>query len=248
MATEIRGRVALISGASRGIGAAIARRLAAAGAAVAVGYGESRAPAEHLAAELAAAHGVRAVAVGGNLTDPEQVAAMARATAQALGPVDILVSNAGIAKRQSFEEITVEDWDDTMALNLRAAFLLAQRLAPDMRNRRWGRIVFISSAAAFTGGIIGPHYTASKAALIGLAHALAKPLAPHGVTVNAVAPALIGQTGMIPGGPEDERLLANVPVGRFGKPEEVADAVFMLVANPFITAQTIAVDGGLYPR
>ena len=231
---DLNGRVALVTGATRGIGAAIARSLAEAGADVAVGYGKNRESAEKLASELEDLGSKRTVVVGGNLADPAQVSEMAHATEETLGPVDVLVSNAGIAKRQSFEEITVEDWDQTMDVNL--------------RDRGWGRIVLVSSTAAFTGGIVGAHYTSSKAALIGLAHALARPLAPHGVTVNAVAPALIEQTGMIPGDAEDKKRLGGVPVGRFGKPEEVAEAVLMLVSNPFITAQTVSVDGGLYPR
>ena len=245
---DLNGRVALVTGATRGIGATIARRLAEAGADVAVGYGGDRESAEKLASALEDSASKRALVVGDDLADPAQVSEMARTTEEMLGPVDILVSNAGIAKRQGFEQITVEDWDQTINVNLRAAFLLAQRLAPGMRERGWGRIVFVSSAAAFTGGIVGAHYTSSKAALIGLAHALARPLAPHGVTVNAVAPALIEQTGMIPGDAEDEKRLVGVPVGRFGKPEEVAEAVLMLVSNPFITAQTVSVDGGLHPR
>lgn len=248
MELSLEGKVALVTGASRGIGAAVARRLAEAGADVAVGYGGDRGSAQKLVSEIEGM-GRRAVAIGSDLADPAQVSGLASGAEETLGPVDILVSNAGIARRQSFEEIAVEDWDETMNVNLRAAFLVAQRLAPGMRERGWGRIVFVSSVAAFTGGIIGPHYTASKAALIGLAHALAAPLAPHGVTVNAVAPALIAQTGMISGdGEEEKRAAGRIPVGRFGKPEEVAEAVLMLAANPFVTAQTVSVDGGLYPR
>ena len=136
-----------------------------------------------------------------------------------------------------------------MDVNLRPAFLLAKRLAPGMRGREWGRIVFISSVAAFTGGIVGPHYTTSKAGLIGLVHALAGPLAPHGVTVNAVAPALIEGGETLPGNDESRRQLAGrVPIGRLGSPEEVAEAVLSIVCNPFITAQTVSVDGGMHPR
>ena len=136
-----------------------------------------------------------------------------------------------------------------MNVNLRPAFLLAKRLAPGMRGREWGRMVFISSVAAFTGGIVGPHYTTSKAGLIGLARALAGPLAPHDVTVNAVAPALIEGGETLPGDEESRRQLAElIPVGRLGSSEEVAEAVLSLVSNPFITAQTISVDGGMHPR
>jgi 3-oxoacyl-[acyl-carrier protein] reductase len=245
---NLDGRVALVTGASRGIGAAIARRLAEVGVNVAVGYGSDRASAEEQTASISRM-GRRAVAVGGDVSDPAALEEMAGTVEAELGPVDILINNAGIAPQQDLEEITAEDWDRVMDVNLRPAFLLAKRLAPAMRERQWGRIVFVSSVAAFTGGIVGPHYTTSKAGLIGLAHALAGPLAPYGVTVNAVAPALIEGGETLPGDEESRRQLAGlVPVGRLGKPEEVAEAVLLLVSNPFITAQTVSVDGGMHPR
>jgi 3-oxoacyl-[acyl-carrier protein] reductase len=245
---DLNGRVALVTGASRGIGAAIARQLAEVGADVAVGYESDRTAAEEQTASISGM-GRRAVAVGGDVSDPAALEEMAGIVESELGPVDILVSNAGIAPQQSLEEITVEDWDRVMDVNLRPAFLLAKRFVPGMREREWGRIVFISSVAAFTGGIVGPHYTTSKAGLIGLARALAGPLAPHGVTVNAVAPALIEGGETLPGDEESRRQLAGrVPVGRLGRSEEVAEAVLALVSNPFITAQTISVDGGMHPR
>lgn len=161
----------------------------------------------------------------------------------------MLVSNAGIAPQGELEEISVEDWDRVMKVNLRPAFLLAKRVVPGMRERGWSRIVFVSSVAAFTGGIVGPYYTASKAALIGPARSLAASLAPHGVTVNAVAPALIEGGGTLPGSEEERHGLAeNVPVGRLGTAEEAARAVVSLVENPFVTAQTLSVDGGMHPR
>lgn len=245
---DLEGRVALVTGASRGIGAAIARRLAEVGADVAVGYGSDRAAAEEQTGSISGM-GRRAVAVGGDVSDPAALEEMVSTVEAELGPVDILISNAGIAPQQDLEEITTEDWDRVMDVNLRSAFLLAKRLAPGMRERGWGRIVLVSSVAAFTGGIVGPHYTASKAGLIGLARALAGPLAPHGVTVNAVAPALIEGGETLPGDEESRRQLAELlPVGRLGSPEEVAEAVLLLVSNPFITAQTISVDGGMHPR
>lgn len=245
---DLEGRVALVTGASRGIGAAVARRMAEAGADVAVGYGSDEAAADRVAGEIRASDR-RAVAVGGDLTDPATVEEMARETEALLGPVDVLVSNAGIAPSQGLEEITVEDWDRVMEVNLRPVFLLARRLTPGMRERGWGRVVLVSSVAAFTGGIVGPHYTASKAALVGLARALAAPLAPHGVTVNAVAPALIEGGETLPGDAESRTKLAErVPVGRLGRPKEVAETVHALVINPFVTAQTVSVDGGMHPR
>jgi len=241
-------RVALVTGASRGIGSAIAGRLAEVGVDVAVGYTNDRAAAEEQTARISRM-GRRAMAVGSDVSDPSAVEEMVGKVEAELGSVDILISNAGIAPQQSLEEITVEDWDRVMDVNLRSAFLLAKRLAPGMHERKWGRMVFVSSVAAFTGGIVGAHYTTSKAGLIGLVHALAGPLAPHGVTVNAVAPALIEGGETLPGDEESRRQLAElVPVGRLGSPEEVAEAVLSLVSNSFITAQTVSVDGGMYPR
>jgi len=248
----LEGHVALVTGASRGIGAAIAAGLAREGADVAVGYESDRDAASVVVSRIERV-GRRVVAVDGDLRNPAAVERICDEAENSLGPVDVLVSNAGIAPRQQLEEILVEDWDKVMEVNLRPAFLLAKRLAPGMRERGWGRIVFVSSVAAFTGGLVGPHYTASKAALIGLTRSLGPSLAPHGVTVNAVAPALIEGGGMLPGGSDaegqtHERLAARLPVGRLGRPEEVAQAVCSLVINPFITSQTVSVDGGMHPR
>jgi 3-oxoacyl-[acyl-carrier protein] reductase len=163
-----------------------------------------------------------------------------------LGPVDVLVSNAGVGRRQSLDELSVGEFDETLAVNLRAPFLLAQRALPEMRERRFGRVLFVSSVAAFTGGIVGPHYAASKAGLHGLTHFLASRVAPSGVTVNAIAPALITGTGMLPGDPE--QLRQQVPVGRLGTPEEVADLALSILRNPYLTNQVVSLDGGIHPR
>src|ERR687889_814776 len=178
---DLSGRIALVTGASRGIGAAIARRLAEVGADVAVGYASNRTAAEEQTACISGM-GRRAVAVGSDVSDPAALEEMAGIVEAELGSVDILISNAGIAPQQSLEEITVEDWDRVMDVNLRPAFLLAKQLAPGMRGREWGRIVFISSVAAFTGGSGGTPSTASKAGLIRPLHALARSLPPYCVT------------------------------------------------------------------
>ncbi len=244
---NLEGRTALVTGASRGIGQAIVLRLAEAGIDVAVGFGQERSAADALA-ERIRQMGRRALAIGADLSDPAQVLHMVDRAEAELGPIDILVSNAGIGPRQALEEISIEDWDRLMNVNVRPSFLLAQRLAPAMRQRGWGRIILMSSVAAFVGGIIGPHYATSKAALLGLTHALAGPLAPHGVTVNAVAPALI-ETDMMPSGPAArQQIAARIPVGRLGRAEEVAEVVLSLIANPYITNQTFSVDGGVHPR
>jgi 3-oxoacyl-[acyl-carrier protein] reductase len=189
--------------------------------------------------------GRRAVVAYGDLSQPADVQALVNKAEAQAGPIDILVSNAGMGNHKRLEDITVEEWDQTLQVNLRAAFLLAQRITPRMRERRWGRVIFVSSVAAFTGGIVGPHYAASKAGLLGLMHSLATSLAPHGVTVNAVAPALIAETGMLPGA--EQELVPRIPVGRLGKPEDVVEAIMMLVVNSYMTNHTVLVDGGMYP-
>jgi 3-oxoacyl-[acyl-carrier protein] reductase len=158
----------------------------------------------------------------------------------------VLVANAGLGRTQSLEDVSSEDFDEMLAVNLRAPFLLAQRTLPGMRERAFGRVLFMSSVAAFTGGIVGPHYAASKAGLHGLTHFLATRVAADGVTVNALAPALIVDTGLLPGDPE--QLSQLVPVGRLGRPEEVADLAIGMLRNPYLTNQVISLDGGIHPR
>jgi 3-oxoacyl-[acyl-carrier protein] reductase len=238
-------KVALITGASGGIGQAIARRLAAAGASVALAYGANPKPAEKLADELAVRDG-HALAVGADLRRPGAPEELLAEVEPQLGSIDILVAAAGLGRQQALDEISVEDFDEMLAVNLRAPFLLAQRTIPGMQARGFGRVLFVSSVAAFTGGIVGPHYAASKAGLHGLTHFLATRVAREGVTVNAIAPALITDTGMLPGEPEELR--ARVPVGRLGQPDEVADLALAMLRNPYLTNQVVSVDGGMHPR
>jgi 3-oxoacyl-[acyl-carrier protein] reductase len=239
------GRVALVTGGSGGIGRALVLRLAAEGAAVAVGYGANAEAAHNTAADVISAGG-RAVAVGSDLRRSESAAELVDAVQEALGPIDVLVGNAGLGVARPFEEVSSEDFDEMIAVNLRAPFLLAQRTLPGMRERRFGRVLFMSSIAAFTGGIVGPHYAASKAGLHGLTHFLAARFAPFGVTVNALAPALIAETGMLPGDPQ--QLRKQIPVGRLGRPAEVADLALSILRNPYLANQVISIDGGMYPR
>jgi 3-oxoacyl-[acyl-carrier protein] reductase len=241
----LTGKVALVTGASGGIGRAIALALASAGASVAIGYGANDAAAHHLAGQITAAGG-RAAALSADLAYPAEIARLAEEAEEAFGQVDVLVSNAGAGRRQPLEAISVSDFDDTIAVNLRAPFLLAQRVLPQMARRHFGRVLFLSSVAAFTGGIVGPHYAASKAGLHGLTHSLAARFADDGITVNAIAPALITDTGMLPGEPDELR--QRVPVGRLGRPAEVADLALAVLRNPYLTSQVISLDGGMYPH
>ena len=236
---DITGRVALVTGASRGLGRAIAKVLAGAGARAVINYRRERAAAEELAREL----GPSALAVQADVAVAADVQRLIETATAKLGPIAILVNNAGIARPQQVENITEKDWDDLVDINLKSCFLVTQAALPAMRAARWGRIVNISSVAAHVGGVVGPHYAASKAGMIGLTHSYAHLLVKEGITANAISPALI-DTDMV-----RANLNATpdrIPVGRFGRSEEVADVVLMLVRNGYITGQTIHVNGGWY--
>src|SRR4051794_6986758 len=239
--------VSLVTGGSRGIGRAVALRLARDGHDVAVGYASNGEAAEAVAEEVRAS-GRRAITCGADLADPAAADALVDAVEVELGPVEILVANAGAnTPGRRVEEIALEEWDRLHAVNLRAPFLLARRVLPGMERRGFGRIVLLSSVAAYTGGIIGAHYASSKAGLHGLAHSLSQQGAGARVTVNVVAPALI-ESDMLPADPEvRERLAASLPVGRLGTADEVADLVAAVVRNAFVTNQSFLVDGGLHP-
>ncbi|HKU08975.1 MAG TPA: SDR family NAD(P)-dependent oxidoreductase [Bradyrhizobium sp.] len=241
MATgNLRGHVALVTGGSRGIGAAIVKTLGEAGCAVAVNYRERAAEAEAFAKEIVRAGG-GAIAIGADVSKADAVTAMVERTASELGPIDILVNNAGIAIVRGVDDLSEADFDQTMLVNLKSAFLCTQAVLPGMRAKKWGRIVNISSGAARGAGAIGPHYNASKAGVEGLTRGYAARLVKEGITVNAVAPSLI-ETDMMKGQPQ---LVSRIPLGRFGSPEEVAKAVMMLIDNPYMTGQTIAMSGGM---
>ncbi len=240
MTDTLRGRTALVTGGSRGIGAAIAKDLAAAGATVAVNY---RAQAEQANAliELVRSAGGKAVALQADVSQAAEVAKMVERVKSEFGPIDILINNAGIAITRAIEDLTEADFDQTIAVNLKSVFLCTQAVLPMMRQRKWGRIVNISSGAARGAGAIGPHYNASKAGMEGLTRGYAARLVKEGITVNAVAPSLI-ETDMMRGQPG---LVGRIPIGRFGRPEEVARAVMMLIDNPYMTGQTVAMSGGM---
>jgi 3-oxoacyl-[acyl-carrier protein] reductase len=239
---DLGGRVALVTGGSRGIGRAIALALAGAGAGVAVNYQHRRAAAEEVAASIRQM-GRQASAVQADVSLSSDVLRLAETTQAELGPISILVNNAGVARPQPLAEITEQDWDAVVDANLKSSFLVTQACLEGMRARRWGRIINISSVAAHLGGVVGPHYAASKAGMIGLAHYYALALVKDGITVNTISPALI-ETEMVTSNPKARPDL--IPVGRFGRPEEVADIVVMLVRNAYITGQTIHANGGWY--
>ncbi len=240
--------LALITGGSRGIGAATAVRLARDGHDIAVAYGSSAEAAERVADEVRAL-GRAAGTFAAEMADAAAPSALVSEVERELGPVEILIANAGINEPvgQDPRKIDTATWDRVMAINLRAPFLLARAAIGGMIERSFGRIVLLSSVAAYTGGIVGPHYAASKAGLHGLAHSLSQLAAGHGVTVNVVAPALIATDMM----PTDEQsvgeLARRIPVGRLGHADEVADLIAAIVGNAYLTNQSILIDGGIRP-
>ena len=239
---SLSGLVALVTGASRGIGREVSLALAREGAAVAVNC-KSRLDLAEEVRGLIRDMGRRAMVVAADVSRPEDVDRLVATVKAELGPVDILVNNAGIARPQALEDISLNDWNEVLAANLTSAFMLTQAVLPDMRAKGFGRIVNISSVAAQLGGVVGPHYAASKAGMLGLTHGFATFLAREGITVNAVAPALIesDMARQLPPSVKD-----RVPMGRLGLPPEVALAVVMLVQNGFMTGQTVNVNGGMY--
>ncbi|KAI1107396.1 NAD(P)-binding protein [Jackrogersella minutella] len=250
---EISGRLALITGASGGIGSASARDLWVQGASLALTFFHNRQPVDELADELRQSAGEhRRISVHmvdtGSAEDIERLFRDIKEQHGQDGP-DILVSNAGYGKRRNgILDVSLEEFDYTINVNLRASFILTKLSIPHMEAQGWGRIIFISSIAAYGGGINACHYAASKAGLTGLMKNLAMKHAKVGITVNDVAPAMIGETGMIPdekfveGTPGDVR---NIPVGRLGTPQECANVVTMLCKTGYLTGQSILLSGGL---
>ena len=236
------GKIALVTGGSRGIGSASCITLARAGCDVAVNFRTNAAEAQKVCAEIRAL-GRSAIAVQADVSKTDEVERMVAEVTETLGTVDILVNNAGITRPQKIEDITENDWDELIDANLKSAFLVTQAVLPAMRTRRWGRIINMSSVAAQTGGLVGPHYAASKAGMLGLTHSYAGLLAKEGITVNTIAPALIA-TAMVMANPRATPEV--IPVGRFGTVDEVAEVVVTLAKDAYITGQTINVNGGWY--
>jgi 3-oxoacyl-[acyl-carrier protein] reductase len=237
---DLNGHTALVTGASRGIGAAIAIALAEAGAAIAVNYRERADEADAVVAKIRE-FGGRATGIAADVSQAAAVAKMVDLASSALGAIDILVNNAGLAIVRNIDDLTESDFDRTIAVNLKSAFLCTRAVLPAMRAKKWGRIVNISSGAARGAGAFGVHYYASKAGMEGLTRGYAARLVKEGITVNAVAPSLI-ETDMMRGRSD---LARNIPLGRLGQPGEVAQAVLMVLGNDYMTGQTIILNGGM---
>jgi 3-oxoacyl-[acyl-carrier protein] reductase len=238
---DFAGKVALVTGASIGIGRATAVALARNGADVALGYHQDAAGAEETR-QAVEALGRRALVVQADVSDLPQVEAMVGEVQAGLGPVDVLVNNAGWAYLQEMDAITLEDWNRVIAVNLTSVFLVTRTVLPHLRAQRWGRIVNVSSGAARTGGLMGLHYATAKAGVEGLTRAYASRLVREGVTVNVVAPMLI-HTGEKRDNAARQKI---VPLGRQGTPQEVADAIVLCARTEFMTGQTVHMSGGCY--
>jgi 3-oxoacyl-[acyl-carrier protein] reductase len=240
---DLTGKTALITGASGGIGAQIARVLHAAGATVGLS-GTREAPLQALAAEL----GDRAYVLPCNLSDPEAVSALPKAAQDAMGAVDILVNNAGITRDNLFMRMSDDEWQSVLDVNLTAAFKLSKGVMRGMMKARWGRIINISSIVGATGNPGQANYAASKAGLIGMSKSLAYEVASRGITVNAIAPGFIA-TAMTDKLTEDQKDKINVqiPAGRMGTPDEIAAAALYLVSveAAYVTGTTLHVNGGM---
>jgi acetoacetyl-CoA reductase len=245
---ELQGKVCLVTGGSRGIGRAIVQAMAAAGADVAFTYQQSRDQAEALAASFSG-NCVRCRGYRANVSSLEEMQSVIKQIALELGPISILVNNAGINRDKSFLKMTKAMWDEVMSVNLDGVFYTTQLVAEAMVGTGWGRIINISSIVGQTGNFGQANYAATKGALISFTESLARELARKGITVNAVAPGFI-ETDMISGMAEAalNQVKAMTPLGRLGKPEEIADAVVFL-AGPraaYVTGQVLAVNGGMY--
>jgi 3-oxoacyl-[acyl-carrier protein] reductase len=244
---DLSGKVALVSGASRGIGAQIARELAQCGAAVAVNYAGSREAADSVVDQIVAAGG-RACALQGDVSDPAVCAALVDATIEQLGAIDILVNNAGITRDGLLVRMSDEDWNAVIATNLTGVFSLTRAAAKVMMKQRFGAIANVTSVVGLVGNAGQANYSAAKAGVVGLTKSVARELASRNVRVNAVAPGFIDtdMTAKLSDAVK-EAARAQVAMGRFGTPSDVARAVAFLVSDDaaYITGQTLAIDGGM---
>jgi 3-oxoacyl-[acyl-carrier protein] reductase len=247
--TDLKPHLALITGATGGIGHATCLALASLGCSIAVHYNSAASTANDLVSKLKA-KSVKADAFQADLSTYDGARKLHAEVVKSMGHPTILFNNAGLTLGKSgvksIQEISVEDFENTWRANCGTAFLLTQLCLPAMEEKSFGRVIFCSSVAGFTGGVVGPHYASSKSAMHGLVHWLAGSVAKKGITVNGVAPALIEGTKMLPGDNSEGGMAARIPVGRLGRPEEIAETVCWMVKTGYVTNKVVAVDGGWF--
>jgi 3-oxoacyl-(acyl-carrier-protein) reductase len=244
---ELTGKACLVTGGSRGIGRAIALELGRHGASVAVGYATNETAATDVATEIATSGG-QSFAFGCDVQDPLAIEPAVASVIERFGKIDVLVNNAGITRDRSLAKMSPEEWDAVLQTNLTSVFHLTSRVLPHMVKAGYGRILNISSVIGLHGNFGQANYAAAKAGIVGFTKSAALELARKGITVNAIAPGFI-ETEMIAAMPDEVRagILAKIPMGRFGRPEEIAQAALFLVSHgDYITGQVIVIDGGLY--
>lgn len=243
-------KIALVTGASRGIGAATALKLAQQGCDVAVNY-LTRAEAARAVVQQIESLGRKAIAVQADVCDYAQVQTMIATTVRELGGLHILVNNAGYSSHGGLEQLALDEWAHMLAVTLNGAFYCAKLAVPYMRQAGWGRIINLSSLRALTGSAHSPHYATAKAGLIGLTKSLALELAPYNITVNAVAPGYTNtEMNKKSLAEKGEQIRASIPLKRIARPEEIASVIAFLCSDdaPYITGETISVNGGIYMR
>ena len=244
---KIQGQVALVTGASRGIGREIALELARQGANVAVNYAGNEALANEVVAEIEAM-GQKAIAIRCNVANADEVSSMVKATIEQFGSVDILVNNAGVTRDNLLMRMKEEEWDAVLNTNLKGVFLCTKAVTRPMMKQRKGRIINVASVVGIVGNAGQANYVAAKAGVIGLTKTTAKELAPRGINVNAIAPGFIS-TDMTEKLPDEAKnsLLAQIPLSRFGEPGDIAKVAVFLASedSAYMTGQTLCVDGGM---
>jgi len=247
--SSLEGAVVVVTGASRGLGRAIAQELGSGGARVVVNYSRSKEPAQELAEKISA-DGGEAVAIGADVSDPEEAKRLIAETVERFGKIDALVNNAGINIDRTLKKLTPEDWDKVLKVDLSSCYYTVHAALPHMTEAGGGKIINMSSFVGESGNIGQANYSAAKAGMLGFTKTAALELARNNITVNAICPGFI-ETDMVMSMPEEARdkVLKKIPLGRFGKPQEIAKAVRYLIEHgDYITGSTLDINGGIYMR